>query len=272
MLDESMSVMFVSIGALGCYLVGAVGQGMRNGGRSASRHLILLMTSLGLAFHALVLYISIHTERGINLGVFTIGSLTSLMVTMVVVLSSLKKPSESLLVMILPVSMATVVAAWLAPVEHIVWRPPSIMVGHVLISVLAYGMLMVAAFQAILLSYQEHQLRSHRRTIKTLPPLQTMERLLFEFLLIGVVLLTLSLGSGFLIFEDMFAQKLIQKTALSITAWCLFTALLVGRWRFGWRGQTAVRWTLAGFVLLIFAYFGWRLVLDCVSGELGCLG
>ncbi|USE34567.1 inner membrane protein YpjD [Endozoicomonas sp. SCSIO W0465] len=263
-----MGVIFVSMGALGCYLAGTVGQGLRNGGREVPKLPVLLITALGLIFHVIALYTSIHTDRGINLGVFTMGSLTAMMVTMMVLLSSLKKPSESLLVMILPVSMLAIVLALLAPVEHIVWNPASSMVSHVLFSVMAYGILMVAAFQAILLSYQEHKLRTHRHTIRTLPPLQTMERLLFEFLSLGVILLTFSLGSGFLFLEDMFAQKLVHKTVLSLTAWCLFAALLVGHWRFGWRGQTAVRWTLAGFVILILAYFGTRLVLDCViSGQ-----
>ena len=260
-----MNVMLVSVGALGCYIAGAFGQGLQNTGRPVSREVVLLLTAVGLLLHSLALYLSIHTDRGINLGVFTVASLTSMMVTMVVLLSSLRRPSESLLVMVLPVSVITVAAAWLAPVEHIIWHPPSQMVTHVLVSVLAYGILMVAAFQSLLLSYQEHQLRHHKRAIKTLPPLQSMEKLLFEFLLLGVTLLTASLTTGFLFFEDMFAQSLIHKTVLSITAWCLFTLLLIGHWRFGWRGQTAMRWTISGFTLLLLAYFGWRLTLQFLT-------
>ena len=257
-----MNVMLVSIGAVICYFAGTLGQGLRNIGRPISREWILLLTAGGLLLHTMALYLVIHTDRGINLGVFTIASLTALMVTMVVLLSSLRRPSESLLVLILPVSIGTVLAAWLSPVEHIVWQPPSAMVTHVLVSVMAYGILMVAAFQSMLLSYQERQLRHHKRTIKTLPSLQTMEKLLFEFLFLGVVLLSASLTSGFLFFEDMFAQKLIHKTILSIMAWCLFTVLLIGHWRYGWRGQTAMRWTVSGFLLLLLAYFGWRLTLQ----------
>lgn len=266
-----MGGMLVSMGALGCYMAGTVGQGLRSVGRDVPKSLVLLVTALGLVFHVIALYISIHAGPGINLGVFTVWSLTAMMVTMVVLLSSLKKPSESLLLLILPISMLAIVLALLAPVKHILWNPPSAMVTHVLLSVMAYGILMVAACQAILLSYQEHQLRTHRHTIRTLPPLQTMERLLFEFLGLGVILLTLSLGSGFVFLEDMFAQKLVHKTVLSIIAWCLFAALLIGHWRFGWRGQTAVRWTLAGVLFLVLAYFGSRLILDCVVSQQPCL-
>ena len=262
--------MLVSLVAMGCYLGAALGQGLRNGGRKVNKSLILIITAAGLAFHILALYFSIHVGQGINLGICTMGSLTAMMVTLLVLLSSLKRPSESMLVLILPVSAMALGLAILVPVQHIVYNPPPTMVIHVLLSILAYGILMVAAFQAILLSYQEHQLRSHRHTIKTLPPLQTMERLLFEFLWLGLVLLTLSLVSGFLFLEDMFAQRMVHKTVLSITAWGFFAALLLGHWLFGWRGQTAVRWTLAGFVFLILAYFGSRLVLDCLLPGQSC--
>ncbi|WP_067520691.1 cytochrome C assembly family protein [Endozoicomonas ascidiicola] len=265
-----MSGFLVSMGALGSYLAGSVGQGLRTTGRGFPRWLVLLLTTIGVIFHALSLYGSIHSGEGINLGVFTMGSLTALMVTLLVLVSSLKKPSESLLILILPISIAMIVLAIWSPAEHIVWNPAPEMVAHILLSVMAYGVLMVAACQAVLLSWQEHQLRTHRHTMKTLPPLQTMEKLLFEFLWLGVFLLTLSLGSGFLFLEDMFAQKLVHKTVLSLMAWGLFATLLVGHWRFGWRGQTAVRWTLAGVVFLVLAYFGSRLVLDCVISGQSC--
>ena len=262
-----MNVMLVSIGALVCYLAGAAGQGMRNAGHEFSRGRVLLLTAGGLGCHIVALYLSIHNGQGINLGVSVIASLTTMMVTLTVLLSSLRRSSESLLVLILPVSMLTVLTAWLMPVDHFIWRPDSRMVVHILVSILAYGMLMVAAFQSLLLSYQEQQLRRHKKTVKTLPPLQTMEKLLFEFLFVGVVLLTLSLGSGFMFFEDMFAHGLIHKTLLSMVAWSLFTVLLVGHWRFGWRGRVAMRWTVSGFVLLLLSYFGWRLVLQFVVAQ-----
>lgn len=265
-----MGVVWISIGALCCYLAGAVGQCLRSAGYKVAKWMVLSITAVGLTFHTAALYVAIHTDHGINLGLFTMWSLAALVVTAMVLLSSVQKPSESLLVLILPISMVAITQALLAPVERIVWNPPPAMVAHVLISVMAYGILMVATCQAVLLSYQEHQLRTHRHTIRTLPPLQTMERLLFEFLVLGVVLLTLSLGSGFFFLEDMFAQRLVHKTVLSITAWCLFAALLVGHWRFGWRGQKAVRWTLAGGAFLVLAYFGSRLVVDCLLSGQSC--
>lgn len=263
-----MNVMFASIAALICYALGTWIQGRRIFQQSGSRNGVLVATSLGAVGQTIALYQLLHGEAGINLGVWNIASLSTLMVTLVVLLSSLRKPAESLFLFILPFTAATVLLAWLAPVEHIVWRPPSIMVVHVLLSVLAYGILLVAASQALLLSYQERQLKKHhrRKLLMALPPLQTMEKLLFEYVAVGLVLLSCSLLSGFLYLEDMFSFHILHKTVLSLLAWCLFTTLLVGRWVYGWRGQTAMRWTVAGSLLLVVAYFGWRLVLEIVTG------
>jgi ABC-type uncharacterized transport system permease subunit len=91
-----------------------------------------------------------------------------------------------------------------------------------------------------------------------------MESLLFQMLATGIVFLTLSLTSGFIFIENLFAQHLVHKTVLSILAWIIFTGLLIGRSRYGWRGQTAIQWTLIGFILLLLAYFGSKLVLELI--------
>jgi ABC-type uncharacterized transport system permease subunit len=137
---------------------------------------------------------------------------------------------------------------------------------HILTSIIAFSLLNIAALQAILLAIQEQQLRSHppKRFVLSLPPLQTMEALLFQMLATGLTFLTISLVSGFLFIEHLFAQHLAHKTLLSILAWLIFSGLLIGRSRYGWRGKTAIQWTLIGFVLLLLAYFGSKLVLELI--------
>jgi ABC-type uncharacterized transport system permease subunit len=100
--------------------------------------------------------------------------------------------------------------------------------------------------------------------VRALPPLQTMESLLFEMIAVGFVLLSLALLSGFSFLEDMFAQRQVHKTVLSIIAWFVFGTLLWGRYRFGWRGQKALIWTLSGFVVLMLAYFGSKVVIELI--------
>ena len=91
-----------------------------------------------------------------------------------------------------------------------------------------------------------------------------MEVMLFELLWVGLILLSLSIGTGMLFLEDMFAQHLVHKTVLSIVGWVILAILLFGRLRFGWRGKTAIRWTLAAFAFLMLAFFGSKLVLEFI--------
>ena len=77
-------------------------------------------------------------------------------------------------------------------------------------------------------------------------------------------LLTLTLVTGVLFVDDLLAQKLVHKTVLSVLSWLAFGALLFGRWRYGWRGSMAVRWTLAAMMLLLLAFFGSKFVIELV--------
>ncbi len=137
---------------------------------------------------------------------------------------------------------------------------------HILISIFSYSLLAIAALQAVLLAIQNKHLRNRHPGgfIRALPPLETMEQLLFRMIGLGYILLSLSLLTGAAYIEDIFAQHLVHKTVLSLAAWLVFAILLWGRWRHGWRGRIAIRWTLVGFVVLMLAYFGSKLVLELI--------
>ncbi len=134
--------------------------------------------------------------------------------------------------------------------------------GHIMISVIAYSLIMLGAVQAILLAYQDRAIRSHHPGgfIRYLPPIHDMETLLFQFLGFGFVLLSGSLLTGFFYLDDIFAQHQAHKTLCSLFAWLILGTLLFGRFQFGWRGRTAVRWTLSAFALLMIGFFGSKLV------------
>jgi ABC-type uncharacterized transport system permease subunit len=91
-----------------------------------------------------------------------------------------------------------------------------------------------------------------------------MEKLLFRLIALGVIALSISLLSGFIYLDDMFAQHLVHKTVLSIIAWSVFVILLWGHYMFGWRGKIAIKWSMTGFVLLMLAYFGSKFVIELV--------
>ena len=165
--------------------------------------------------------------------------------------------------------------AAIAPLVPVVWPghaiPPSAASAHThaAISILTWAVLSLAALQALILAWQEHRLHTRRPggALRTLASLDTQERWLFRLVGVGFFLLSLSLASGFMFVQDMLAQHLAHKTVLSCIAWAIFGALLWGRRRHGWRGQTAVRWCLGGFVVLALAYFGSRWILEVLLDE-----
>ena len=91
-----------------------------------------------------------------------------------------------------------------------------------------------------------------------------LEELLVHLIRVGFAVLTFSLVTGLVFIEDLFGQHLAHKTILSIFAWLIFALLLWGRWKRGWRGQVAVRMTLAGIAVLLLSYFGSKLVLEVI--------
>ena len=76
--------------------------------------------------------------------------------------------------------------------------------------------------------------------------------------------LTLTIASGVLFSEELFGRpaRFSHKTVFGVLSWLIFGALLGGRMIYGWRGRTAVRWTLAGFLTLVLAYIGSKFVLE----------
>jgi ABC-type uncharacterized transport system permease subunit len=153
------------------------------------------------------------------------------------------------------------------PVQALV--PGWELTAHILLSMGAAALLFAAAVTALLLVFLDRRLRTRRIADlpSVLPPLDALEKVLFRLIGAGFILLTLSLLTGFVFVTNLFTQHLIQKTLLSLIAWTIFGVLLIGRIRFGWRGRTAVGWTLFGFGVLALAYFGAKFVLENVLGR-----
>ena len=228
---------------------------------------VFVLGLVALLCHAIVAWDSVVAVDGVNLGIYKVAARLFLVINLACITSLARRPLQNLLVVLFPLSALAVLVSTYAPDTTAVVRDISGgMLLHISASLLAYAVLTLAAIQSGLLAIQDHQLR-HRHTrgiIQILPPLQLMESMLFELLWIGVSLLTLSIASGFVFIDDIFAQSLVHKTVLTILAWLLFSVLLWGHYKLGWRSQTAVRFTLAGFAVLMLAFFGSKLVLELV--------
>jgi ABC-type uncharacterized transport system permease subunit len=264
----NMQPMLPSLAAACLYAGAALYQGLRlNQGSNVHRALLISLATLGLLLHLGSLWHQMFSGSVLALDFFNAASLVAASVIFLTLLACIRIPVENLLIFMLPLGVITVLLAEFMPTgtTQIIDEEPGIL-AHILLSLTAYGLLTIAVFQSLLVLLQDYQLKHKRpsRLIKNFPPLQTMESLMFGFLWGGWLLLTLSLVSGALFVQDLFAQHLVHKTFFSLFAWILFAVLLWGRHQLGWRGHKAIRWTLAGFCLLMLAYFGSKLVREFI--------
>ncbi len=233
------------------------------------RRVSLAGAGVAAALHAVVVWQTTWQPGGLNLGLFNVASLIGWLMTALLLITTVRRPVENLGILVLPLTAVATLASLALGQPRAVSAPALAGVDiHILLSITAYSILGIAAAQSLLLAVQEYQLR-HRHPggfMRMLPPLQSMEVLLFTMLRIGFVILTLAIASGWLFVEDLFAQHLVHKTVLSLAAWVMFAILLWGRHRYGWRGQTAARWTLGAFLVLALGFFGSKFVLELVLG------
>ena len=237
--------------------------------RAQSAAPALLIGLSGLLLHGLLLYQTVMIPDGPDLSVTNVSSLVGLQIAIIGLLAALAPRFRGLCATLLPIAaiaaLATGAGKFSGELESLSWE----LKAHIAISVIAYTLLSIGAFIAILIWLQDRALRNRRPEswVRVLPALETMEQVLFMTIHAGVVLLTLSVFSGLIFVDNFFAQHLLHKAVLSIVALVVFAILLIGRWRMGWRGRKAIHWTLAGYGVLALAYFGSRLILEFMLGR-----
>jgi ABC-type uncharacterized transport system permease subunit len=233
---------------------------------SRSGRLIKICSLLACAFHGGVIWLVLSDKDGVSLGLFTMLCLMALVISSLITLSSLRNSFSDLALVVFPLSALSLIMLILFP-DTVVSREnlSNGLILHIVLSVIAYSFLSIAALQAIALSLGDYYLRQRQSAIaKLLPPVQTLDTLLFRSIWIGLSLLTLSIGSGFLFLESADIPGLVHHTVITAAAWVIFVVLLWGRYYLGWRGTLASRWTLAGFILLVLGYFGSKLVIELI--------
>lgn len=221
---------------------------------------------IALLAHAVVLYPNISTLYGLNFNLFNVASLTSFYFILFYVLFCFYRPILSLGVFATPAAIIGLSLGYfgVAPYDPI----SNISAGleaHIILSIAAYCMLLMAAIQAVILRFQIRELKHktvHRFWVNKLPSLQSMESLLFDMILVGFAILTAALAIGFVYVNDLMAQHIAHKTILSILSWLLFGGLLIGHWQAGWRGRRASNMAIIAFVLLALGFIGSKFVLE----------
>ncbi len=231
---------------------------------------------LAWLLHGAALAMDVLLPSSLRLGFAVMLSATLWISVAVYWLESRNFPLDGLRTLVLPCAAAAVLLPVVFPGSVVSLEGKSVLFSwHVAISLLAYSTLTIAAFHAVLMSLQESKLHTRSpagqggwfaATLDRLPALLTMEKLLFRLIALGFALLTLTVLSGVVFSEQLFGQavKWNHKTVFTLLSWLMFGLLLVGRrWR-GWRGKTALSFTLSGFATLLLAYVGSRFVLEVV--------
>jgi len=222
----------------GFLLAGAI---LMNSTLAISSSSMMSFIGLELAITAIIAAIS-HALRGVSAGLLILAA-----------------------VIVLTAGVGTSVASLDTGIATTNWQIKS----HVLISLLAYGLLTVGAIVALFALVQERRLHAGQlSTMNSLfAPLETTEKLLFAIATAGFLSLLVAVMSGFAFVDNLFEQHLIHKTVLSLLALLLFGVLLARRLFSGTRGKRAVYLYLWGFAILCLAYFGSRFVLEEILGR-----
>lgn len=233
--------------------------------RPVNRKRLAFISLIASTLHFIGALLLVLSEQLINFSLFTSGSLIFAVTSLIVTLSSIRKPVHALLLIIQPICLLLIAISLILEPTKVT----SISMGtamHILFSILAYGVITIAAASAIVMMYASYRLK-HKQVGSMgslMPPLETTEKLLFEMILAGEALLTMSILSGFAFIQDFFGQHLIHKTFFSLLSWIIFATLLAGHHFFGWRGARAMKLTIAGFIMLLLSYVGSKLVLELI--------
>lgn len=236
--------------------------------KSINKPLVMIGLIIGLCLHAWLLYPHIITANGLNFNIFNTISLISIFLLAFFILFSAIRPVHSLGILAAPTAFVGLTAAQFgnAPYQELNQLSTGLE-AHILLSIAAYSLLFMATVQAVILRLQIRELKHnthHRLWVSKLPPLQSMESLLFDMLIVGFILLSIALLLGFVYVDDFFAQHLAHKAVFSLLSWLVFAYLIVGHLRYGWRGKRAANYTFYGFGLLAMGFVGSKIVLELI--------
>ena len=231
-----------------------------------NRSLVASVSAIAVVLHAAALSQAMFTNDGQNFSLTNVISLVNWIIafSFTVLLFRLK------MIVVVPVvyacSIISVALLWLVPPEYIThFEIHQDILVHVVLSLMAYSALMIAALYAIQLAIIQNKLKSKKLIMNpAMPPLMTVEKQLYHLVIVGVILLSLSLATGFIFLDDIFEEVKGHKALLSIIAWFTYIAMLAQQNWVGCKIRTAVIYTLSGATFLSLAYFGSRIVKELI--------
>ncbi len=237
--------------------------------KSFKRSLFYSIGFASLFLHGLMCFLQIASPQGYHFDMASALSLSVFLSAFFLYVMTYFEPIDNLGIIIFPIAILSIIASLIfstPPHLHTKTISSTPILLHIFLALSSNALITLASLQSGLLAFQHYQLK-HRHPssfFQQFPALETMEKILFQLIWLGVILLSLGIATGFLFYENLLAQHLSHKTFFTICAWVIFVTLLTGRHIFGWRGIQAVRWTNWGFFILLLGFVGSGIVLEVI--------
>ncbi len=235
--------------------------------KKTSSKIYFMPIFIALFTHALWLYRHIYLLSLQDIPILNVVSLITFVLSFLTTVASKRLNTEILQPVVYTFSLINFIALMYLSSYYAVQLSADPYLGsHIILAVIAYSLLTIASLFALQLAYIDHRLKHHKQVINQLkmPPLMTLEKILFQFVFLGFILLTCTLLTGFMFLNDMIEQGLVNRYSLTIIAWFIYAVLLWGRFVQGWRGRPIIYITIIGSFTLTLAYFGSRIVRDII--------
>tara|TARA_R110002167_G_scaffold247863_2_gene453774 strand:- start:145670 stop:146458 length:789 start_codon:yes stop_codon:yes gene_type:complete len=231
-----------------------------------NRLAVTVVATIAVVLHAGILGHAIFSTAGLN---FSLTNVISLVIWIIAFIFTALMFRLRLMVVVPVVYACAILSVALlclvppAYITHFDLHPE--LFAHVVISLIAYSTLLIASLYAIQLSIIQTKLKNKKFDKNpTIPPLLTVEKQLYHLVIIGGVLLSIAIATGFIFLENTFSNGNGHKAVLSILAWFVYAVMLWQHHTVGCKIRTAVLYTLTGSGLLTLAYFGARIVKELI--------
>ena len=232
--------------------------------RSPRARAVMVLGSTAAVFHVLASVMQMHDLDGTDFSLIKSLSLILAITTLLITLGSTRRPTRPLLIVAGPLAVIFALAGTLLPATSSPLKLQAGEVTHIILSILAFGIFTVATAEALLLNFVSGRLKVHRinAALQHMPPVEALEKLMFDLLRVGTVTLFLAIATGLVFLQSFAEQHLYHKFFFSILGLIVYAWLWWGHQRYGWRGRKALHWALGGYFSLLLAYAGSKIVLE----------
>lgn len=228
------------------------------------------ITLVAVCLHFWLAVQTSYVQHGFNFSVASMTLWVSALVVFIYIIGTSIHPIRSLGLVTLPMAISNILFSllWGDNITLIAYQTP-VFFWHIGLSIAGFTVLALSALQSLVFAVQEHGIKQKRFqfVINILPPIQTMERVLFELIWLGFILLSIAIILGAIYNYQTLGSvfSFNHHNLLAMLSWCVFVILLYGHHIKGWRGIHAVKWTIVAFILLKLGYFGSKLVTELLQ-------